>query len=231
MRFWASLLAALALAGCSTGGSAAPDAASLLRQSASAMASVRSLAADVKFGPGIVYQGFTLASAQTQIALPSTSDTTLKVRQQDFLVDVRVVTVNGQVFVKVPFGQFQQLTPRQSAEVPNLALLFDAQKGLPALLASGRDARYLGTEKVGSTDCDQVSATYTAAQVAALISGLKPASDISATLWLGRSDHRLYRVLLAGELVQAGQKTSVDVTVHDYGAPVNVVAPSVAPSP
>jgi hypothetical protein len=190
------------------------------------MASVHSLSADVKFGPGVAYQGFTLAAAQTQIALPSSSDTTLKVKQQDFLVDLRVITVDGHVFVKVPFGKFSEVTPQQAAQLPDLAALFDSQKGLPALLSKGSSPSYLGTEKVGATDCDKVQATYTADQVAGLITGLRPAGDIKATLWLGRSDHRLYRVLLTGPLLEAGKDTSVDITMHDYDAPVTVVRPT-----
>jgi hypothetical protein len=219
-------LLGVALAACSGPGSSPPDASALLRQSSTAMSSVHSLSADVKFGPGLVYQGFTLAAAQTQIALPSSSDTTIKVKQQDFLVDLRVITVDGHVFVKVPFGKFSEVTPQQSAELPDMATLFDSQKGLPALLASGHGPSFAGSEKVGSIDCDKIQTTYTADQVAALITGLQPAGDIKATLWIGRSDHRLYRVLLTGPLLEAGKDTSVDITMHDYDAPVTVVRPT-----
>jgi hypothetical protein len=227
----AALAAVLALFGliaaaCSGPSPAPPDPAALLRQSSTAMSSVHSLSADVKFGPGLVYQGFTLATAQTQISLPSASDTTLKIKQQDFLVDLRIVTVDGHVFVKVPFGKFSEVTAQQAAQLPDLASMFDSKKGLPALLATGRSPSYLGTEKVGSTDCDKVEATYSADQVAALITGLKPAGDIRATLWIGRSDHRLYRTMLSGALFEAGKVTSVDITMHDYDAPVTVVRPT-----
>ena len=226
MRYWASALLAVAVTACSSPSSGTPDASALLRKSASAMSSVHTLAADVKFGPGLVYEGFTLSSAQTQVALPSSSDTTLKVRQQDFLVDVRVVTTAGHVWVKVPFGKFSELTPAQAGEVPDLAAMFDPQRGLPALLASGRNPKYGGTEKVGATDCDKVTATYGADQVGSLVPGVKPAGDVQATLWMGRSDHRLYRVLLTGPLTSSGQSTSVDVTIHDYDAPVTIAQPT-----
>lgn len=219
-------LVAAAVVACSQGGPATPDAAALLRQSASAMASVHSLKANVTFGPGVVYEGFTLASAQTAVALPASSDTTLKVRQQDFLVDLRVVDVDGSVYVKAPFAAWEQISAQEAAQLPDLAALFDARSGLPALLAQGRSPRYLGTEKVAGTDCDKVGATYTADQVATLVRGLKPAGDVDATLWMGRSDHRLYRVLLSGPLVAAGQKTTVDIAISGYDAPMAIARPT-----
>lgn len=223
---WPAALLVVAVLACSQGGAGSPDPAALLRQSASAMGSVRSLKADLTFGPGVVYQGFTLASAQAVVAAPSSSDTTLKVRQQDFLVDLRVVAVDGAVYVKAPFTAWEQIPAQEAAQLPDLAALFDARTGLPALLAQGRAARYLGTEKAGGVDCDKVSATYTADQVASLLHGFKPAGDIEATLWMGRADHRLYRLLLSGPLVAAGQKTTVDIAISGYDAPVTIARPT-----
>lgn len=226
MRHWASLLLLLPLAACSGPAPSSPDPAKLLQQSARAMSSVHSLSADVKFSPEVMYQGFALASAHTDISLPGASDTTLKVKQQDFLVDVRVVSVGDQVYLKVPFGKFTQVSAAQVSEIPNLAGLFDAQKGLPALLAQGRNPQYQGSEKAGSVDCDKVTATYTADQVAGLLAGAKPPGDVKATLWIGKDDHRLYRVLLAGPLFEAGQENRVDISIHDYDRPLTIVQPT-----
>ena len=61
----AILLALLVAAACS-GSSPAPNPAAELRQSATALGSVKTVAADVKFGGGLVYQGFTLDSASSK---------------------------------------------------------------------------------------------------------------------------------------------------------------------
>ncbi len=225
----ASLLAAAVLllaAACAIGpGGPAPDTHQLLRQSSQAMAGLTSVAADVKFGPGTTFQGFTLDSATSKVRLPADSDTTIKVRQQDFLVDVRVVIVNGRVFVKIPFGQFTEVTPQQATELPDVASIFDRRRGLPALLSAASSPKLSGSETVGKTDCHKVTATFTADQVGQALGGFKPAGDVAATLWIGQSDHLVHRVLLSGALV-AGRPTSADITLRDFNAPVTIVQPA-----
>jgi LppX_LprAFG lipoprotein len=220
-------LCLLLVIACQGPGSAA-DPAAELRQSAAAMAAVRTVVADVKFGAGLQYQGFTLDSATARLKLPSASDTLLKVKQQDFLVDLEVVAVDGHVYFKAPFSKYQEISADEAAALPDLAALFDADKGLPAVMAAGRSPRAEGTEKVGGVDCDRISTSYSADQVAKVLGGgLKPEGDIAATYWIGRSDHLLRRVKLSGPLVSGNPSASADVTLHGYNAPLTITAPAV----
>jgi len=189
------------------------------------MAALHSVSADVKFGPGVHLQGLTLSSAATKVQLPGESDTVFKVKQGDFLVDLRVVTTPGHVFVRLPFSKFTELSPEQAKEIPDLAQLFDRQAGLPAVLAAGRDARYVGTEEVAGADCDKVSTTYTADQVGTLL-GVRPSGDVQATVWAGRSDHLVRRVVLNGPLLEAGKNVQAEVDFHDFNQPVAISTPA-----
>src|SRR5260370_2491662 len=83
------------------------------------MGGLHTVAADVKFGPGITLQGLTLSSATTRVQLPGQSDTVLKVKQGDFLVALRVVTTRGHVFLRLPFSQFTGPSASQPAPVPH----------------------------------------------------------------------------------------------------------------
>jgi hypothetical protein len=217
----------LALVACSN--SAPPDPGALLRQSGQAMTHVRTVSADIKFGAGLTFQGFTLSSATSKIQVPGGSDTVIKVKQQDFLVDVEVVTAGGHVWVKVPFGRFTEVTASEGADLPDVSELFDPQRGLPALLPEGRSPASGGSQPVGGVDCYRVDATYTADQVGQALGGLKPASDIKASFWIGQQDHLPRRVLLAGQLTAQGAPTTVDVLLHDYNAPVSIVTPTATP--
>src|SRR5260370_14456037 len=111
----AALLVGLVLA-CSGPASSAPDATTLLREAGRAMGGLHTVAADVKFGPGITLQGLTLSSATTKVQLPGQSDTVIKVKQGDFLVDLRVVTTGGHVFLRLPFSQFTEASAAQAGE-------------------------------------------------------------------------------------------------------------------
>src|SRR5215472_3984937 len=152
-RAGALLLAGLVLA-CSGPAAAPANPTTVLRQAGQAMGSLHSVAADVKFGAGIVVGGLTLSSATTKVALPGQSDTVIKVKQGDFLVDVRVVTTGGHTYLRLPFSQFTEVTPDEAGKVPDLSQLFDSKSGLPAALPAGKNARYLGTEQVGGVDTD-----------------------------------------------------------------------------
>ena len=224
----ALLLAGLVLA-CSGPASPAPDPTTVLRQAGQAMGSLHSVAADVKFGSGIVVGGLTLSSATTKVQVPGQSDTVIKVKQGDFLVDLRVVTTGGHIYLRLPFSQFTEVTPDQAKEVPDLSHLFDPKAGLAAALPAGSSTRYLGTEQVGGVDTDKVSTTYSADQVAQLLGGVvKPAGDVQATIWVGRSDHYVRRVNLSGPLLEAGKDVGVEVDLHDFNQPVTIATPSPA---
>jgi hypothetical protein len=224
VRSIAPLLAGLLLA-CSAPGSPPPDPAAVLRQAGQAMVGLQSVKADVKFGPGVAVQDLTLTSASSQIQLPDQSDTVFKVKQGDFLVDLRVVTMGGHLYLRLPFSRFNEVPPDEAARIPDVSRLLDRQSGLPAVLAAGKDSRYLSTEQVAGTDCDKVSTTYTAAQVGQLLGAVKPAGDIATTVWAGRSDHYVRRAVLNGPLVEAGKNVQVELDLRDFNQPVTITKP------
>ena len=228
MRRLAPTLLLLVLVACSPGGSPGPDAGKLLRDSGTAMASVQTVTADVTFGQGLLFQGFTLVSATSKLKLPADSDSTFKVKQNDFLVDVRVVSVGGSVYLKVPFTPFTLVPPAQASALPDPARLLDPVAGLPGLMGKGRKPSVASaTEQVDGVDCDRVSALYTAADVGAALGGsVKPAGDISASFWIARKDHLVRRASLAGQLVEPGKSTTVEVRLHDYNAPLEIAKPA-----
>jgi LppX_LprAFG lipoprotein len=226
----ASALLGLLLLACSTSSPPAPGA--LLRDSANAMAGLKTVSADVKFTAGkVTLQGFTLDSASTKVRLPSDSDTLFKVKQGDFLVNVRVVTISGNVYVQLPFSAMTQLPADQAKEVPDLSALFDSQHGLPAVLPSGRTPSLQGSEQLSGVDCYKVSTTYTADQVASLLGAFRPGGDVAAVLWIGQSDKLIREVTLTGPFEESGGKATVQVLLHDFNKPVEIISPAPAPAP
>ena len=139
------------------------------------------------------------------------------------------MTTGGHTYLRLPFSQFTEVSADEAANVPDLSRLFDPKSGLPAALQAGKDARYLGTEQVAGVDADKVSTTYTADQVGQLLGGaVKPAGDVQATIWVGRSDHYVRKVNLNGPLLEAGKNVQVEVDLHDFNQPVTIATPSPA---
>jgi LppX/LprAFG-like lipoprotein len=220
-------LAALLFAACSLGQSST-DPGGVLRAAGPALAALRSVAVDLKFGPGAEFQGITLVSASSKLRLPDASDTTLKAQQlKDSLIELRIVTLGSDVYVQAPFVGFTQLSGSEAAAVPALSRFFDPTSGLPALLPRGSSPALLGAQAVDGVDCWEVRALYPADRVAAALPPLKPASGVTATLWIGKADHRLRKAHLQGPLY-GSEQTTLDVRLHDFDAAFQIVRPSPA---
>lgn len=215
------------LAGCGGSSSAPrPTAEQLLRQSAHALARLRTVVVDATFPPGVTYQGFKVQSVNSKVRLPSDSDTTFQVKQQDFLVDVEVIQVAGQAYIKLPFSTFSKLSPAQASQIPNPASLFNPRTGLPAVLPEGRQAKLTGSERIDGHDSWRLSAVYPAAMAGQLLGGVRPLGDVTATLWIGKDDHLIRKAVLAGPLVAAGASSKVTIHLRDFNGKVDITPPS-----
>jgi hypothetical protein len=220
-----TLAACLLIAGCDLPGAQKPDPKSVLRQAAQSLGALKTVTADIKFGPGVTFDTFGLASATTKFRIPGDSDTTLKVKQQDFLIDVRVVSVEGKTYLKLPFGQFTELSADQAASVPKLTTLLDPARGLPSILPEGVNPTIEASENVSGHDSERVATTYTARQIGSVLGAVKPAGDVKALLWVGKEDHLIRKIKLSGPLIEAGKTTTVDISLRDFNAPVEIAKP------
>lgn len=215
----------VALAGC--GGLQAEDPAQVLRDAGAAMAKLKTVSATLKFTKGTVsFQGYVLTSAIAAVRLPADSDTTYKVKYQDLLIGLQVVITGGRVYLRPPFSGFTEVTGKTAAEVPDLAKLFDAKTGLPAMIPAGNSPTSSGTEKIGDVDSYKVSATYSAAQIARLLPQLSSSGDVAATIWVGGSDHLIRKALLSGAFGDGGAASTVEIDLSAFNAAVAIASPT-----
>jgi hypothetical protein len=227
----AGLLLPALLAACSFGGGPTADPVQVLDQAGPALGKVKSASVEMQFGDGATFFGFTVVSASGKVKLPSDSQVTIKAKQSsDSLVEIGVTSVEGKTWVTVPFLGVQPVTGAEAAAVPSVGRIFDPDNGLPAVLATGRNPKFLGSESVDGVDCWKVEATYSADQVSQAVQPLSPTGDIDATLWVGKSDHLLRKTLLKGKLFTAAKTTTLQVRLHDFNAAVTIATPSPAPS-
>ena len=223
--FLTALLSAFLVVSCSFGGSPTTDPVKELKSAGAALAGLKSGAVDLKFGPGAALFGFELVSATAKVKLPTDTDATIKARQQDSLIEIQVISVSGNVYLRLPFIGFQQASAQEAATLPSVGSVFDATNGLPAVLPSGKHPKVEGTEMISGTDCWKISTTFTEDQVTKAIQPLQPKGDIPATLWIGRSDHLLRKAVLSGHLFDATKTTTLEVRLHDFDANFNIVKP------
>jgi len=221
----ASLVAAVVvLVGC--GGLQPEDPGLALKQGASAIAGLKTVTATLKVTKGTIsFQGFALVSATAAIRLPDVSDTVYLVRQQDLQIGLEVVIIGGHVFLKPPLLRFEPLTAAQSADIPDLARLFDPVTGLPAIIPLGRNPKYLGVETIDNVDSHRVEATYTADQVKGMLSQLSSQGDVDAVIWVGGSDHYIRKAVLTGKFGDNGSEATVEVDLKGFNGSVTIASP------
>ena len=224
--FCAVGLVAVGLAAC--GGLQPEDPGQALREGGAAMAKLKTVNSTLIFTKGTVtFQTFTLVKATARLLLPTDSDTTFTVRKQDVQIALEVIITGGHVYLRPPFSSFTELTGADAALIPDLAKLFEAQGGLPAIIPAGVKPKYLGADKIGDVDSHKVEATYTASQIHSMLPQLSSSGDVDAVLWIGGSDHLIRKAVLSGLFGDNGTASSVEVDLSGFNAGVTISPPPV----
>jgi hypothetical protein len=218
-------LVALAFVAC-TGNQSTGDATRILRDSATAMAQLRTVSATLKLTKGTLsIQGFALANAKTAVRLPADSDTIYTVKEQDLSVGIQIVIVGGHVYEHLPFSPFREVSAAEAAQFPNMAKLFDATSGLPAIIPAGTDKKYVAGEQIDNRSVDHVSTTYSPDQVRSLLAELNSSGPVSANLWIG-SDHLIRKAVLNGDFGDGGTQAAVEVDISNFNGTVSITSPT-----
>jgi hypothetical protein len=222
----ASALVVVGLAAC--GGLQPQDPGQALHEGGAAMAKLKTVNATLTFTKGTVtFQTFTLVKATARLLLPTDSDTTFTVRKQDVQFALEVIITGGRVYLRPPFSSFTELTGADAGVIPDLAKLFEAEGGLPAIIPAGVKPRYLGADKVGDVDSHKVEATYTASQIHSMLPQLNASGDVDAVLWIGGSDHLIRKAVLSGLFGDNGTASSVEVDLSGFNGAVTISPPPV----
>jgi hypothetical protein len=222
-RLVASLAVALAAGAC-TIGEQPPDPSQVLTKAANALANVHSVSANIKFTKApISFQGFSLVSARTSVKLPeSSSDTQFTVKQGDISIGIQVV-ISDATYLRLPFSNFQKLTPAQAAEVPDISTLF---KGLPGIIPNGTSTTYVTTEAVNGKDAYKITTVYSAEQVHGLLDQLNSSGPVNATIWVDKSNSMILKAVLDGPFGDQGQEANIDVAITQTNGTVSISSPT-----
>ncbi len=191
------------------------------------MAHLQTVSATLKLTKGTVtIKGFALVSARTSVRLPSDSDTTYTVKQQDISFSLQVVISGGHVYLHVPFTAFQEQTGAEATVFPDMAKLFDPNTGLPAVIPEGGNPKYLSTDQVDGHSAYQVSTSYTPEQVRGLLAQLSSSGPVSARVWVDTGDHLIRKAVLDGAFGDGGKEAAVEVDITGFNATITISSPT-----
>ena len=223
-RLVATAAVAFVLSAC--GGGEQVDAAKVLRDGAGAMAKLKTVSATLKLTKGsVTLQGFTLVSAKTSVRLPADSDTIYTVKQQGVTIGLEVVIAGGHVYLHVPFSNLQEVTGPEAEAFPDMAKLFDSTTGLPAVIPTGLNPKYVSTDQVGGASAYQVSTSYTPEQIRGLLAQLNSTGPVGARVWVDTSNHLIRKAVLTGAFGDGGLAAAVQVDITGFDAAVTITSP------
>lgn len=222
------LLALILFAMVACGGSPPPgDAGKILRDGATTMAKVHTVGATVRLAKGTVsIKGFDLVSARTAVRMPGDSDTVYTVKQQDVTFALEIVIAGGHVYEHIPFTPFREVTGAEAKAFPDMAKLFDASTGLPAVIPAGTQTKYVASEQLDGSSDDHVSTQYTADQVRGLLAYLNSSGPVNANIWVRSSDHVIRKAVLEGAFGDGGTDATVEVDITNFNGAVTITSPA-----
>ena len=79
---------------------------------------------------------------------------------------------------------------------------------------------------MGDVDSHKIGATYSAAQIAKLLPQLSSTGDVTATIWVGGSDHLIRKAVLSGPFGDGGTASSVEIDLSAFNAAVAIASPT-----
>jgi lipoprotein LprG len=214
--------------GCSSSGSSStpaaslPDAASLLKDAATATGAVTSAHFTVKTNgtvPGLSVQD--LDGDLSKSGGPSGSAKgTGKLSVGGQLVEVEFVLVDSSLYIKGPTAGFQKIPAALGTSIYDPSAILDPARGISKVLLGIQSPKTEATEDVNGTPAYKVSGKITKDVLAGLLPGL--GSDADITFWLQEAGKHL-PVKASAKLPGAA---TVDVTLSNVDKPVTVTAPA-----
>jgi hypothetical protein len=220
-RGLAAITLALWLAACSGGGpTSGSDAAALLRDAAAKSQGVQTFHFKLEFTGAFTDDNPPVTSAEGDIRRPADVSAVGLARSGSVLLEIRLINVGGQLFIKSATGGWQPIPPALAGALFSPSALFASETGLFAILPKGTQAHVAGQEGVGADATDRVEARFTTDQIAAFLPGVRRGQPLQAKLWIGRRDHLLRRATLSGRLYDAQKDTTATVGLGAFDTPV-----------
>lgn len=224
MVLLAMVLVAVVLAACSGPSAPKVSATTLLRQARNVVDHTGS-AHFVLTSTGAAGRSPLITGGVGDLARPDSFRGTLTVLQDGLTVHVKVISVNGALYVEAPFTtHFAKVNP-SSYGFGDPGRLLRPGTGLSSLLTRATSARLAAQDRFQGQVLDEVDVVLPGAAVAGLLPDAAPAQPVHGVIGIVPGDHHVRRVVLSGPFYRAGHTSSFTVVVDHYGESVAIVPP------
>ncbi|GAC1339134.1 MAG: hypothetical protein NVSMB29_05980 [Candidatus Dormibacteria bacterium] len=150
---------------------------------------------------------------------------TLQVSLGGFPTSVRIVSLGGHFFARLPFSSSYQETKPDKYGFGDPAVFLDPAHGFSALLPNAKQPVSRGRDRLNGEELDEVDCSLPGAQVAALLTSADPAQDVRASIGIATGSHAVRRVVLTGPFFDAHKPSTYTLLLDRYGENVAVTPP------
>jgi lipoprotein LprG len=226
--------ACLLLAGCGTGGAEStptPTANELIDRVAQTAREADSLAFSIEFGGAPVYadpatRRFALVSVEGDLQRPNGALARIRVRSVGAVAEIRLVSLDGQLYATNPITRGWQCYPPGSLFDP--VVLFDDEQGVTYLLRETfTDITLLGTEELETLDGPHyhLQGTMPGPPLNEISYGLLGAGEVATDLWIDVASGRVSRIVLVDTGSNPDNPSTWTLNLSDYNKDVDIRAP------
>ena len=220
---------AAAFAGCSSGGgddattpANLPAAKALLKDSAQAMAKVHSAKFHLS-GKGSI-QGVEVDSAHGTVTSDGRAQGTVQILQDGSNVELELVVIGGDIYIKGPTGKFAKLPAGAAGSVFDPTLILSADRGLAKLEQFASSPQTVGEEIVDGVDAYKVRADLDGTLVSHLMP-MAAVNTVPGTLWIAKDGGELVRISVTAKQPD-GSDAALTLDLSDFGVAADITPPA-----
>jgi hypothetical protein len=165
-----------------------------------------------------------LSTADGDVQRPDRLSTNGTVDLGGLTVSTRLVVVGDKAWYQNPLtGSFDE-----DDSYASFVTLFDPTKGLGVALAALRNPSTPSDGSANGTPCWRISGDVDASALSALLGDTAASAQAPhATVCIGKSDNRLYSVVLTGQVIAGDtNETTRTIYISKYDVPVNIQPPA-----
>jgi lipoprotein LprG len=168
--------------------------------------------------------GVEVDSAEGTVSSDGRAQGTVKIVQNGSVVELELVVIHKDVYIKGPTGKFAKLPSNAAGQVFDPSQILDPETGLARLIDFATEARTVGQEDVGGVSAYKVQAQLDGTLVSHLMP-LPAVNKVPGTLWVSADDDRLVQIAVTAP--QANGKTA-QLTLHlsDFGVHTDITPPA-----
>ncbi|OMC14207.1 hypothetical protein A5735_11360 [Mycolicibacter heraklionensis] len=214
--------AAALVVGCSSkdSGGPLPDAATLVQESATTTANLRSahlalsVTGQIKNLPVKTLEG----DLTTQPATAAKGSATIQMLGSD--VDAKFVVIDGDLYAAITGDDYDNFG--SADKIYDVAAILSPEKGLANLLDKLTDAKSEGRDTINGEKAVRITGNVPADDVNALAPQLKATAPTPATVWISEEgDHQLVQAQL-----DPSPGNAIQMTLSNWNAPVTIEKPA-----